>query len=43
MANAWMMRPGSSAVEILPYEWDLAAGSFALGDMNAKVRPSPPS
>ena len=37
MANSWLMRPGSSAIEISPYEFGLMPGSFGLSKANAQV------
>lgn len=38
LANAWLMRPGGSVLEVSPYQFGLAPGSFGLCHANAQAR-----
>lgn len=37
LANAWMMRPGGSVIEIIPYQFETGRGSFVFSFSNSWV------
>jgi len=39
LANGWMMRPGSSVIELIPYQFETGRGAFVFSVMNGKVCP----
>ena len=38
LANGWMLRPGASVIELIPYQFDTGRGAMVFSSMNAKVR-----
>lgn len=37
LANGWLMRPGSSVIELTPYQFETGRGSFVFSITNANV------
>ena len=38
LANGWMLRPGASVIEILPYQFEDGRGATVFSTTNGKVR-----
>ncbi|KAL4451870.1 hypothetical protein ABPG75_007532 [Micractinium tetrahymenae] len=36
LANGWMLRPGASVIELIPYQFDTGRGAMVFSTMNAK-------